>query len=241
MTFEPGDIAACYAPDWTGRLISLGTASLLAPRGLRIGPSHVALFCERQGEILWMESTTLCPRPCLVRGQPVSGTQAHPVADRIDDYVRIGGRVDLYRLTPLNVLTPLESRLLTSLLFDQILAPGVRYDLPGALLSGTRLFQLSRLFPGADLERLFCSELVAALLMRLGRMNRSNPTRFNPARLLRHLVRTGSYRRVGTFRRDSPRRPPSTSADLSALTMHLEHSEIGQSSSASLPNQFSFS
>ncbi|MBT6153663.1 MAG: hypothetical protein HOH82_03115, partial [Planctomycetaceae bacterium] len=57
----------------------------------------------------------------------------------------------------------------------------------------TRLFKRTRLLPNADLNELFCSELVAAVLMRLSRLNRTNPTRYNPACLLRQLVREGSY------------------------------------------------
>lgn len=196
MTLEPGDIAACYSPDWIGRVISLGTVSPLAPRGLRWGPSHVAVLCEYHGERLWVESTALCPSPCLIRRKPVRGAQAHRPQRRIADYLRAGGRVDIYRLTPVNRLTPEESRLLTTILLDHFVRPGLSYDVPGALLSGTRLLQYSRLFPGADLEQLFCSELIAAVMMRLHRMNHANPTRYNPARLLRQLVRTGKYRRV---------------------------------------------
>jgi hypothetical protein len=50
--------------------------------------------------------------------------------------------------------------------------------------------------PGADLQSLFCSELVAAILMRLNRLNHANPTGFSPARLLRTLVLLGKYHRV---------------------------------------------
>jgi hypothetical protein len=196
MTLQPGDIAACQSADWTSRLIRWGTASLLPPADLRIGPSHLALICEWRSEMVWVESTTLCSSPCLIRRRTVRGVQAHLPAQRIADYVSAGGRVDLYRLTPINKLTIEDSRLLTRILMNHFIEPGIRYDLAGAILSGTRVFQWSRLFPGADLEHLFCSELVAALVMRLGRMNHSNPTRYNPARLLRELVRTGKYQRL---------------------------------------------
>lgn len=79
----------------------------------------------------------------------------------------------------------------------------VTYDLGGALLSGTRLFKRTRLLPSADLNELFCSELVAAVCMRLGRMNRSNPTRFNPACLLRELVRHGTFQFHHSFTRET--------------------------------------
>ncbi len=191
--FQPGDIAACYGADWTGRLISLGTASLFAPPKLRIGPSHVAILCELKGDLTWVESTTLCEAPCLVRGESVAGAQAHRPRDRVNDYVRSNGKVDVYRLTSINALSNPESLLLSAILINHFVRPGKHYDMHGAILSGTRTFQLSRLFPGANLDELFCSELVAAVAMRLNRMNHSNPTRFNPARLLRQLVRSGKY------------------------------------------------
>lgn len=203
MDFRPGDLAACYGTDWTARTISWGTASLLAPRRLRLGPSHIAILCHYQGDLVWVESTTLCASPCLIRGEPVAGVQVHRPRDRIDDYVQNHGRVDIYRLTPINGLSIAESQLLTTILIDHLVRNETRYDLQGALLSGTRVFQLSRLFPGANLEQLFCSELVAAVVMRLNRLNHSNPTRFNPARLLRQLVVSGKYVHLQTMERES--------------------------------------
>ena len=203
MTWRPGDIAACFGRDVTSRLISWGTASLLAPAGLRVGPSHVAIICEYLGQPVWVESTTRCRHSCLIRGRRVAGVQTHTIDERVADYVEVGGSVDQYRLTPINRLSPAETELLTEILLRQFVANEVTYDLAGALLSGTRAFQWTRLFPGADLEQLFCSELVAAVAMRLNRMNHANPTRFNPARLLRGLVRTGKYQRIATFAREA--------------------------------------
>ncbi len=199
MQFLPGDIAACFGTDLTGRAISWGTASLLAPRGLRVAPSHVALCCEFEEQVVWVESTTLCPHACLIRGMPVSGVQVHRPLLRIEDYIRAGGRVDIYRLSEIQQLSSAESRLLTRILIDHFARRAVSYDIGGAMLSGTRVFQLTRCFPAASLDELFCSELVAAVLMRLGRMNHANPTRFHPGRLLRELVRQGTYRRVRRF------------------------------------------
>jgi hypothetical protein len=196
FTFEPGDLAACHGADWTSRLIRWQTASLFPPAGLRLGPSHVALLCRWRDEMIWTESTTLCRSPCLIRQRQVSGAQAHRPQERIADYVNAGGRVDIYRLTHFHRLSIEESRLLTRLVLDEFIDPGIGYDLGGALLSGTRVLHRSRWFPGTDLEQLFCSELAAAVVMRLNRMNHANPTRYNPARLLRELVRTGKYVRV---------------------------------------------
>lgn len=199
MQLEPGDIAACYGTDPASRFISGITASIFAPQRLRIGPSHVAMACRWQDDLLWVESTTLCPHPCYLKDELTSGPQAHLPEERIADYLSRGGHVDLYRLAPLSKLTGDESQLLAELLIREFVLPHRPYDLGGALLSGTRLFQLTNLFPNADLQSLFCSELIAAVLMRLNRMNHSNPGRFNPARLLRQLVRCGKYEYVHTF------------------------------------------
>jgi len=200
MDFKPGDIAACHGDDWTSRVIRWGTCSLFSPPGLRLGPSHVALICDWRKEMVWVESTTLCSRSCLLRGDRVSGAQVHQPIDRISDYLHHGGRVDIYRLSHFHRLSSQESHLLSRLVLNDFVRVNVRYDMGGALLSGTRVFQMTRLFPGANLDQLFCSELVAAVVMRLNRMNHANPSRFHPARLLRELVRTGKYRRYASIR-----------------------------------------
>lgn len=200
FAFHPGDITACYGSDGASRVISLATSSLLGPDGLRWSPSHVALCCGYQGGVVWIESTTLCSHPCLVQQRVVSGVQVHDPADRISDYLGEGGQVRVFRLRELHAFDPDEDELVTRLLVGQFVRQQVTYDLRGALLSGTRVFQWTRLFPRADLESLFCSELIAAVLMRLGRMNHANPSRYNPGRLLRELVRTGVYYPVHLFR-----------------------------------------
>lgn len=202
INFEPLDIAACYGTDWTSNAIRFGTASLFAPPRLRVGPSHVAVLCRHEGRMVWVESTTLCRHPCVIRGERFNGCQAHDPSNRIADYVNAGGRVDLYRLAPIESLSADESDLLTSILIRHFVRGQVQYDMGGALISGTRLFKATRLLPDADLNKLFCSELIAAVCMRLNRMNRRNPTRYNPACLLRELVRTGTHRYVETFDRE---------------------------------------
>ena len=199
--FEPLDIAACYGTDPTSRAISWMTASPFAPRRLRRGPSHVAVVCHVEGLPVWIESTTLCRHRCLVRHEKVAGCQVHPVETRINDYVTAGGHVDLYRLSPVDRLSKIESNLLSRILIRHFVGRNVTYDVGGALLSGTRLFKHTRLLPSADLNQLFCSELAAKVLMRLGRLNRDNPTKYNPGTLLRQLVREGTMQFERTFSR----------------------------------------
>ena len=80
----------------------------LAPPRLKIGPSHVAVLCEFHGSMVWIESTTLCKHPCAILGYQVDGCQAHLPEDRIRDYITTGGHVDLYRLSPIDRLSPVR-------------------------------------------------------------------------------------------------------------------------------------
>jgi len=192
---QPGDIAACYGTDFVSRLIRFGTGSLRRPM---IGPSHVAMI-GRVGTpgLAWFESTSMCPTPCLVRHEHVEGVQVQIPAERIRHYLASGGRVEIYRPVEFRKFTPEESKVLTSIVLRDFL--GCPYDFGGAMLAGTRAFKCSALFPGADLHSLFCSEMLAAILMRFNRLNHANPTRYSPASLIRELLQTGVYRLVHTF------------------------------------------
>lgn len=195
--FEPADLMACYGTNVLGRVISLGTLTPFAPKRLKYGPSHVALMAECNRSFLWIESTSICKRNCVINGRKISGVQAHRPEDRLADYTASGGWVDLYRLTPIESLSTSESRFLTWILMEHFM--GVSYDTTGALISGSRVLKHTRLIPGADAKHLFCSEMVSAILMRLRRLNRDNPTKFNPACLLRTLVRQGTARYIRTY------------------------------------------
>lgn len=203
MTFEPLDIAACYGTDWTAKAIRIGTASpLFAPFGLKFGPSHVAVMAQHEGRMLWTESTTLCAHPCLIRGKIENGCQAHEPGERIADYVDAGGRVDIWRLDPIQSLSMDESELASRIIVRHFIRANIHYDMRGAMLSGTRFIKRLWFLFGARVDEVFCSELIAHLLMRLGRMNIDNPTKYNPASLLRTLVWTGMYKRVRTYSKE---------------------------------------
>lgn len=62
----------------------------------------------------------------------------------------------------------------------------------GALVSGTRILRKFVAWKN-QLDKVFCSELVAAVLQRLGRLCRENPSSFTPAQLLRRLLTDGTY------------------------------------------------
>ncbi len=200
MKYLPGDIAACFGADRASRLISLATSSFFAPPHLHSGPSHVALLAPYHDSLGWWESTTFAPHKCLIANRKVNGVQVHHIESRIHDYRAGGGRVDIYRLVSINKLQADEVLDLSRWLINDLAGRQIGYDYRGAGISGTRI--LSRLqwcFTRADVDKLFCSEMVAWLLMRLGRMNRENPAWFHPGRLMRQLVRTGVYERVECF------------------------------------------
>lgn len=205
---QAGDIFACYGTDLISRGISIETSLtswLTGPNGLRLSPSHVAMASHRlapdDSDHFWFESTSLSGRQCLEAERPVAGVQVHRIRDRILDYVRPGGHVDVYRLTKLDELRIDEQTYLRHYLM-QFAGSAVReptcYDTAGAIFSGTRI--LRRLpFSRANLEQLFCSEFLAAVLQRLCRMTRDNPAKYDPGRLMRSLVRQGTYLRHCSF------------------------------------------
>jgi hypothetical protein len=168
-------------------------------------------------QLRWFESTTMTRTPCLLAGVPVAGVQCHPIRSRIIDYVRgQGGRVDVYRLHPIKRLKSVEAWLLSDLLTSQCGdgdRPPVSYDTEGAVMSGTRLLKrLPFSFSVADLNQLFCSELLSVVLQRLGRMNHANPAKYHPGLLVRELVRQGTYVFHKSFQlveQETPRRWPS--------------------------------
>lgn len=195
---KPGDILACYGSDRVSRFVSLWTGSLRRPARLRIAPSHVGICVEHpQRGMLLVESTSLCGRPCLFRGKPVSGVQAHYPETRINDYVVNEGRVDVWRLNAYWELSTAENTVLWQLLARHLGDQETLYDMRGAITSGTRLLCKILTWLETDLERVFCSELIAAALMRLHRMPLANATRYNPGRLLRQLYSLNVYQFAG--------------------------------------------
>ena len=196
---ETGDIFSCYSPQFIPRFISLITFSLLAPKTLKYGPGHVATVVDYAGKKMWAESTTLTSHECVITGRKnPKGCQLHSPLTRITDYEEQNGSVHLYRLTPINSFRREERYTYSSIITDHFIDNAVDYDTGGALLSGTRIVsKLTRLLPSDAISSVFCSELIAACLMRVGAMNRTNPTRYNPSTLLRTLVRTGVYEYMG--------------------------------------------
>lgn len=193
------------------RFISVETSLLtwpIAPSGLRYSPSHVAIACPRffpvQDRCFWFESTTMTRRKCLESKRSVSGVQCHAIGDRLKDYL-MAGAVDVYRLTPINALCGHDVNDMRSDLISWFIREAVSYDAASAVFSGaTVLRSLDKLVNWLTprMESVFCSQLIAAELMSLCRMNRDNPQRYNPGRLLRTLVQQGTYTRIRSLTRD---------------------------------------
>lgn len=202
--FRPGDIAACFGTCAVSRAITWRTFHPFPPiRRLAWGPSHVAILCRHPvGGMIWAESTSMCAHACLFRDKRVSGVQAHDPWERIGDYEKGGGWVDLYRLVDFWSLSGAESELLTNLVVRHFIRKNVDYDTGGALLSGTTLLRRLPFVLGGGrhtLQAAFCSELIHSLQKRLNRIDHNNSTKYTPGRLMRELVADGTYRYVETF------------------------------------------
>ena len=199
LDVQPGDIFACWGTDWISRGISLETSLTsfpLAPPGLRWSPSHVALATRWQNSYnVWAESTSFCDHKCLSAEKAVVGAQIHLPGTRIEDYLEMGGAVYQYRLTAIDELDFEETKKLQKVIKQQLGSKkknAINYDTAGAIFSGLRILPwlpISR----NNMDSLFCSELIAAVLQRLCRLNRSNPAAYNPGVLMRQLVRQGTY------------------------------------------------
>lgn len=187
--FSSGDILAFYGTSWFSKTIRAVTASLFGP--LKLGPSHVGIVIYHHGIPLVIESVTSQGVRCAISGRYIYGVQARIPKRRIEETVKSGGRVELYRLAPIDKLRLGESSLLDRLVVENLIGKPVPYDIPGAIVSVLSSLKLVRLGLVADLSAVFCSEVVAKLYMRLGKLNLANPTTFTPAKLCRRLLRTG--------------------------------------------------
>ena len=155
--------------------------------------SHVGIIGEHEGEQLLFESTTLSNIPCVVQEKPFKGVQAVRLADRVGTYQ---GRV--YHYPIYRPLFGFESDRLNEFLLSKI---GIPYDLHGGMRSATHgLSWLESRFKGEDLNFIFCSELVAAAHARIGLLQTTSASRWNPNRLIRYERRTSILKRARRLR-----------------------------------------
>lgn len=155
--------------------------------------SHIGIVGEYQGEQLLFESTTLSDIPCVVQGKSIKGVQAVRLTDRVKSY---NGRV--YHYPVYRPLFGFESDRLNEFLLSKI---GMPYDLHGGMRSATHgLSWLESRFKGEDLNYIFCSELCAAAHARIGLLQTTSASRWNPNRLIRYERRTGILKRPRRLR-----------------------------------------
>jgi hypothetical protein len=141
--------------------------------------SHVGIMGDHEGELLLFEATTLSNIPCVIQGKMVEGMQAVRLKDRVEQY---DGKMFHYPLA--DPLFASGKQRLSQFLHDQI---GKEYDLLGALRAGGKVFAwLEAQLREEDLNFLFCSELVAASLNRVDRLETDSASRWNPNQLIRH-------------------------------------------------------
>ena len=174
--FKAGDIVAYAGRCWLSAAINVCTY------GIPLwSPSHVGILGHApDGRLLVFESTTADRGPCEITHEPVHGVQAHPLEYMQKIYE---GRMWVYPLY--RDLYLFEDVRLTEFLVSMI---GRGYDAIGALRSaGVGLSWIESLFRDSDLHFVFCSELVAAAYATTGLHASENVSRWNPARLVRHL------------------------------------------------------
>jgi hypothetical protein len=196
---QPGDVFACWGTRFASWVIRLMT---VRPR-LWSPPSHVAIAADVQERLVWFESEFEARRPCLVSGRQTRGAQCHPIEARVGDYLDSGGRVAVYRLVDDDALNDTD-RLRLEFMLANYCRRGLSYDYRGAVLSGTRVFQATSWMAWSQRESLFCSGMLTSVLMRMcpPRINRVNPRRMNPGRLLAKLLSEGTYFHLGDFVRN---------------------------------------
>jgi len=173
-----GDVVGFSGQGFVSDAINVGTYGV--PRW---GLSHIGIVSTYRGERYLFESTSLNDDPCAILRKPISGVQAH----KIKHLLTRPGKVWRY---------PLQDRILKTsgvklnlVLLDQL---GVKYDYLGAARSGGFLLRIIKSCTRQqNLDKLFCSELVAHALTQIGVTHINNSSAQSPNSLARRLKRKG--------------------------------------------------
>ena len=169
--YKLGDVIGFLGRGFCSRFINFGTCGI--PNW---GVSHVAIVGEWEGIPILFESTTQTERPCYITGSSIKGVQAHPIAQRIEEYNGHVWHYPLYR-----ELYNHEATRLRRFLHDAL---GTPYDLRGAIRSGGIVTNfLEALLRAEDLSSVFCSELMASAFGNLGLYSIANASRWNPNKI----------------------------------------------------------
>lgn len=123
----------------------------------------------------------------LVEARSTHGVTATLITQRLEESP---GRI--YEYQPVRPLYYDESARLNSYLASQL---GKPYDLAGALRSGGFVFAaLQKCLHREDLQKLFCSELVASAIQQVGTFQTNHASWLSPNKLCRLATRRGVYR-----------------------------------------------
>ncbi len=178
LPLTPGCLTWFCGRELVSRAIALWTCSLKQIwHGQLISHCGIVSF-DKQANLSHYESTT------LKTPENFDGVQKNDPWERIDQYE---GRVYVSR--PRVLLTRSQSRRLTTSLETFL---GTPYDMPGAMLAGTRW--IKRHFD-ADRSQVFCDELLSMTLMDAKVVTEGTyaPGDMTPASLAWHLSRMGTY------------------------------------------------
>ena len=188
--FLSGDILAEHSPGLVARIIRAGTWAPLLPRECRVNHVMICALHPDSGQLVEYESTMSLPEsmPCMIRGEPIKGVQAHPIQERLDYAANRGNAVWHYR--PRRPLGVGSAQTLMDFCYERL---GTPYDYWGALRArglGLGWFshclqdRLANWLPNRiAMGNLFCSEMAAAALQTVHRFNTTNPSKWSPASL----------------------------------------------------------
>jgi len=173
-----GDILVFSGRDLASWLVRIWTLSRY---------SHVGIICRHACVYVLWEATTLSDLRDIFLQRPVRGVQAVLPIMRLSSY-----RGRIWRMRPRMPLTHEEERRLGDWLSAR---HGQPYDLQHAVLEAGRWTRW--LYGQAYLdERWFCSEIIVAALLELGRLRpeqAGRPSAWRPADVVKWFVRYGLY------------------------------------------------
>jgi len=168
----PGDIIGFVGHSPSSALISLGCVGIPF-----WSLSHVGIIGELHGKLVLFHSTTDDKQACLIQGEQFNGSQCHDLAT-VNNY---HGKVYHYPIS--RPLYQHERDRLNEYLIESVGRP---YDTLSAVRSGGFLFSLIEgVLRRQSLNRVFCSEYVAAAHANIGLFATCNASRWNPSRLVR--------------------------------------------------------
>lgn len=194
IDLQPLDIIACYKQDRRSRLASWVNAAFCVDTSLIKAPSHLAVICIQDNKPLLIESTSSSDSPCVITGDCTPGCQAHLAYERIPQYLRSNVHLRLFRLTAMDSLSSAESELLSKILLEHFVREKMNWEDGTPKLTALKFGRDTFMRNTLDKNASFCANMIAKVLMRLGRLNRKNPTLYSPGSLLRQLFYDGTIR-----------------------------------------------